>query len=314
MNLSSIDPRDPQTAEQWFAARRSRHDAELERRFSGWLAENTANFEAYALCELTWELCGTAAAGMSTSTTATRWYRRPVVCAAAAVLLAALGLFTFVRLNQPVTTVWITGPGEQLPLMLEDGSHVTLNTRSRLAVRMSASRRSVQLLEGEAFFDVAHDARRPFDIDTRLGSVIAVGTRFDLLLQERSLEVNMQEGKVLVRSAAAGAPQSLAVAGEKATLTAGSARARLETADLNRIENWRNRRIEFDRVQLAEALKEFSRYTPLPIRAGSPEIGAIAISAVLKTGDVQALRATLLGAFGLSVVEQKGEFVVVDRR
>jgi ferric-dicitrate binding protein FerR (iron transport regulator) len=65
-------------------------------------------------------------------------------------------------------------------------------------------------------------------------------------------------------------------------------------------------------VALEEVLKEMSRYTRVPIRAGSAQIGGVMISAVLKTGDVEALKATLKGAFGFRVVEGDGEFVVVD--
>jgi transmembrane sensor len=168
----------------------------------------------------------------------------------------------------------------------------------------------LRLLEGEAYFAVAHDPDRPFDVDTRLGSVRALGTRFDLLLDERHLEVNMEEGKVLVSSGTGGGQE--AVAGIRATLMAGDAKVTLDSADLNRLENWRAQRIEFDRVVLEEVLKEMSRYTRVPIRAGSAQIGGVMISAVLKTGDVEALKATLKGAFGFRVVEGDGEFVVVD--
>lgn len=121
----------------------------------------------------------------------------------------------------------------------------------------------------------------------------------------------MEEGKVLVRSAAPGGQESTAQAGMRATLLAGSSLAKVDPVDVNRIENWRAHRVEFDRVPLGEALRELSRYTTVPVRAGSPEVGRIVISAVLKTGDMEALRATLKGAFGLQVVEGTGAYVVM---
>ncbi|MBS0421322.1 MAG: FecR domain-containing protein [Proteobacteria bacterium] len=314
MNVQSIDPPEPRTAAQWFAARRSAHNEDLERRFSAWLAASTANFEAYALCELTWELSASAAAGMTASPAALPWYRRPLVrAAAAAAALVAFGVLTFIQLTRPGVSKWQTQPGQQLSVSLQDGSHITLNTRSSVEVRMSHSRRVVRVLEGEVFFDVARDRLRPFAVQTALGSVRAVGTRFDVLLDSQHLEVNMEEGKVLIRSAAAGGQESMATAGMRATLLPGSPRPEVAAADLNRIENWRAHRVEFDRVPLGEALQELSRYTPVPIRAGSPEVARIMISAVLKTGDVDALRATLKGAFGLRVVEGGRQYVVVER-
>jgi len=336
MNVESFDSAEPRTAAQWFAARRGAPNAELERRFSAWLGASAANFEAYALCELTWELSATASAGLTELPGAPasalagapaaalpaasaaplagslRWYRRSIVRAAAAVAaLVGLGVLTFMQLTRPVVSVWQTRPGEQLPVSLQDGSHITLNTRSRVEARMSRGRRVVRVLEGEVFFDVARDRLRPFDVETALGSVRAVGTRFDVLLDGQHLEVNMEEGKVLIRSAAAGGQESMAEAGMRATLLAGSSRPKVDSADLNRIENWRAHRVEFDRVPLGAALQELSRYTAVPIRAGSPEVGRILISAVLKTGDVDALRATLRGAFGLKVVAEGKEYIVV---
>ena len=187
-----------------------------------------------------------------------------------------------------------------------------LHPRSMLEIRMGARRREVRLIKGEAYFEVAHDESRPFVVRTSLGSIRAVGTRFDVLLDDQRVEVALEEGRVMVRSTLPDAREVLTVAGMSATLLPGSADPHLQPADLNRIENWRARRIEFDRVPLATALREFSRYTPLPIHAGSPQIAQMPISAVLKAGDVAALRATLKGAFGLQVIETRDALIVSE--
>lgn len=66
-------------------------------------------------------------------------------------------------------------------------------------------------------------------------------------------------------------------------------------------------------MPLSQVLAEFSRYTPLPIRAATPAVGEVSVSAVLKVGDIDALKATLNGAFGLDVVPQANEWVVTRR-
>jgi transmembrane sensor len=312
MNVHSIERAEPRTAAEWFAVRKGSRDEEVERRFSAWLASNAENFEAYAMCELTWELAASAAAGLSGLRVTTPWYRRrPVGAVAAALVLASVAL-GFVRFLPPRVAVWSTKPGEQRSLTLEDGSHVTLNTRSVVEVRMGRKARDVRIVQGEAFFDIAHDESRPFNVDTSLGTVRAVGTRFDVLLDEQRVEVSMEEGKVFIKSAAPGGQEVAAVAGMRVTLLAGSSRPALDSADLTGIENWRAHRIEFDRVPLAMALREFSRYTALPIRVESPQIGQMSVSAVLQAGDVKALRAPLNGAFGLRLVERQNELVVVE--
>lgn len=82
--------------------------------------------------------------------------------AAALVLGVGVAWFTLTRPQQYETQF-----GEQRSVRLEDGSHVTLNTASKIEVRMFEHHRIVELLAGEALFDVAHDATRPFDVDRK---------------------------------------------------------------------------------------------------------------------------------------------------
>ena len=308
--MTSIQTRGPSTAAEWFAARRGPPDAELERRFARWLAENPRNVDEYALCDLTWELSADAAAGLAPEPASRpRWIRRAAVAAAAlaACTVAAVAMFW---VNSPAPLRVTTLPGEQRILALEDGSQVTLNTRSALEVRLGRSERSIRMLDGEAFFIVAKDASRPFVVETPLGSARAVGTRFNVFLADQRVEVSTEEGRVLVQSGDRRGAAVMATPGTRATLERGGATPTLAAADLSRIDNWRAHRLEFDRVPLADALAEISRYTALPIRAGSAAIGRTQVSAVLRTGDVDALRATLKGAFGFELVQTQDGWIV----
>ncbi len=310
MNIRLFERGNPRTAAEWFALRRGAPDPDVERRFSEWLATSADNFEAYALCELTWELTASAASGLDVSRKIKPWYRRRAIGAIAAALALLAITLSAIRLSGPKATVWSTKPGQQLTFTLDDGSRMTLNTRSIVEVRMGRRTREVRLLQGEAFFAVAHDRSRPFNVETPAGTVRAVGTRFDVILDEQRVEVNMEEGKVLITSSSGGGRSVAAVAGMRAVWAAGDAQPVIDSADLNRLENWRAHRIEFDRIPLAGALKEFSRYTALPIRVASEQTGRLEISAVIQTGDVNALESMLQGAFGLKMIRGKNELVV----
>ena len=318
----------PRTAAEWFAARLAPRNEQMEQRFALWLAADARNAEEYELCQLTWELAPAAAEGLeeesavggsearAATTDSARQggvysrVRRVVFAGAAAAACAALIAIAVLWLNSPKLSTWSTAPGEQRVIALADGSRVTLNTRTTLEARMGRSLRELRLLNGEAFFDVAKDASRPFVVETKLGTARAVGTRFDVLLEDERVEVATEEGKVLVQAPHAEESGVLATAGTRATLIRGNSRPALDRADLMRIENWRAHRLEFDRVPLAVALKEFSRYTRVPIRPASSEVAELRISAVLKTGDVEALRSSLRGAFGLSVIERPDHWLV----
>jgi len=301
----------PTTAAEWFAARRRPQDSSFEARFSQWLAENPRNVEEYALCELTWSLSATAAEGLQSEMHARPWYRnRAVAGAAAAAFVVMVALAAFWAMPPAPMTLY-TGPGEQRTIALADGTQLTMNTRSNIEVRMSRSKREVRIFDGEVFFAVAKDPSRPFLVETALGTARAVGTRFNVLADSAHVEVATEEGKVWVSTSSDASAGVMATAGLRATLLRGGSGPVLDKADLSRVENWRARRLEFDNVPLDTALKEFSRYTDIPIRPATQEIGQIPVSAVLKVGDMNALRATLKGAFGLTVIANAKEWLVV---
>ena len=74
--------------------------------------------------------------------------------------------------------VYETRRGEMRVVTLADGSTVSLNTKSRMKVIYSAERRLIRLDEGEALFDVAKDALRPFVVRAGDTDVAAIGTSF----------------------------------------------------------------------------------------------------------------------------------------
>ncbi len=308
MNPGSPSHPAPRTAAQWFAARRGGTDAAGEQAFQAWLQEDPHRADDYALCELTWDVAGEATAGMA----APRRTRRRVLAGAALLATAAsmAGLAFWLRPASPQQ--FSTGAGEQRVVALEDGSQVMLNTRTQIEVRLGRHAREVELRAGEAFFQVAPDASRPFTVHTPLGSARAVGTHFNVYVQPTHLAVTTAEGRVYVDGGSAGAGVYVD-AGRRADLEASAEAPVVSGADVNAALNWRARRLEVDDEPLAHVLQEFSRYTDLPVRPASAAVGALRVSAVLRTGDLAALRATLAEAFGLRIERQDGAYVVSER-
>jgi transmembrane sensor len=239
-----------------------------------------------------------------------RWVGRGTLGAVA--LAAALtGIAVWVW---PVgTESWTTAAGEQRTVVLNDGSRVTLNTRTQLTARISWRARELRLGEGEAFFEVSKDPARPFTVATPLGSARALGTRFDVYVAPPGLTVTTEEGRVWVRNADNG-PGVTVDAGHRADLRAGQIQANLSSVDLHGALSWMTRRLEVNDEPLEAVLRDLSRYTDLPVRPDTPAIGALHVSAVLRTGDMAALKAVLRGAFGLDVEQRGNAWVVVDPR
>ena len=92
--------------------------------------------------------------------------------------------------------------GTNYKITLSDGTEVVLNaaTRLRFPFRFSKARREVYL-EGEAFFKVAPDARRPFIVHTSLTSVNVLGTSFNVnSYEEGKVRTALVEGSVITQS------------------------------------------------------------------------------------------------------------------
>jgi transmembrane sensor len=119
------------------------------------------------------------------------------LASAAAVVATAIGASLF--LPSFVGRTYETAVGEQRTLTLDDGSVLHLNTHSRVRVRLSHAVRQIDLLEGEAMFEVEHDAKRPFLVSTGSATVRAVGTQFNVYRHpDASTTVAVIEGVVQI--------------------------------------------------------------------------------------------------------------------
>lgn len=212
-----------------------------------------------------------------------------------------------------------TGTGELRSIPLEDGSIVTLNTASRIEVKFDKHRRSIQLLAGEALFQVARDSTRPFDVIAGNATVRAVGTQFNVYLRPRGTVVTVVEGRVAVLSDEAlrapqpsshdgagsdpkatrprqaprdSAPMYLSE-GEQLTVERREGRpARLERpADVAVVTAWTQRQLVFDHRPIGEVAEEFNRYNELQIRIEGHSLRNEQMTGVFKANDPESFLA-----------------------
>jgi transmembrane sensor len=197
--------------------------------------------------------------------------------------------------------------GEQKTVALADGSHVTLNTNSRIEVRVRRNKREVALVSGEAFFDVAHkpDAQ-PFYVVSAQTRVRVTGTRFDVSLRpDRMVDVSLLEGHVRTGNRRDKTVEGRGVVvlspGEAVRMSAeGLPVARYPAARL-RIENWLEHRVYFADTPLAEALNEMNRYNPVPIRLSDRRLETIRVSGIFDAGDSTHFVMALQKLYGVDV-------------
>jgi len=145
---------------------------------------------------------------------------------------------------------------------LADGSVLHLNTDSSVTVRFSEHERLVTLRQGQALFEVAHEAVRPFRVNSGDSSTVAVGTEFDVYRRGDATQITVVKGRVLVypgplsvssSASMAGDEHSLSVsAGQQTTVRSGVMPTAPVNADLSRAVAWLERQIVFDQQPLDE--------------------------------------------------------------
>jgi transmembrane sensor len=264
-----------------------------------------------------------------------RWHGRAI-----AACVAGLGIVVaatwFAAFSAPT---YATAIGEQRAIQLPDGSRVKLNSYSKLAVHFSRHERDVKLMKGQALFQVAKDARRPFVVASGDTTVRALGTQFDVYMKDSGTIVTVVEGRVAILTdhpnsdfqlaastdgatdrtvpptlpAAAPTPATsiLLCAGEQLTVTASSAR-KTEHANVVSATAWTDHQIVFEGASLTDVAEEFNRYNRKHLFIDGSRLDTFHISGVFSSTDPGSLIRFLRDRPDLRVVETATEIRIED--
>jgi len=234
----------------------------------------------------------------------------------AAGLAVAAGAATY------VARIWGEGRyrtqiGEMRVIPLNDGSVVTLNTNSEIVVRYSQSQRNIELLQGEALFDVAKNKQRPFIVQTGTTQVRAVGTSFSVkALPDQPVQVLVREGVVEVKRRDVPVAPIVMVAMNNRAIAPPDApivAAPLETAEVGRELAWRVGRIAFHGEPLGEAAAEFSRYSAVRIQIDDPQVANEKVIGLFVSTDPVGFANAVAVSFDLRA-EINGERIRLSRK
>lgn len=200
--------------------------------------------------------------------------------AIAATAVAALGLKSLLGSERIVAPI-----GNVQRAALGDGSAVTLNSRAEIEVALKDRLRHVALLSGEANFDVAKDADRPFIVDAGPVQIRVVGTSFIVrLVDPDNVQVTVREGIVEVRRGDA-APTRLLAGDQLSFAGARIAQEKLSMADVDRIGLWQRGEMDLTGMTLGDAAREFARYSDIPIIITDPDVARLKVAGVYSTSD-----------------------------
>jgi transmembrane sensor len=196
-----------------------------------------------------------------------------------------------------------TGIGETRVVTLDDGSRIMLDTGSRARVVFKEATRDVELLEGQAHFEVAKDAHRPFRVRTKFAEVVAVGTMFDVAALSALTTVTLIEGRVNVRTLSDVSqvePQVEALTpGQQLGVTSNGKFLGKKTVKIASVTAWQRGTIVLDDVPLPKALAALNRYSRTQIVIQDTQLQSRSVSGVFRLGDVETEALVLQRYFGL---------------
>jgi transmembrane sensor len=236
--------------------------------------------------------------------------------------LLAVGLAAAVLLS--VGTAWLmlarsqqfqTRFGEQRSVLLEDGSRVTLNSASKIEVRVRADHRFVRLIQGEALFEVAHDAARPFDVSAGNAVLRAVGTQFDVDKRATHTTVTVVEGivSVIAGTGRSGETPTLR-ASDRLVITAEGANALQHGINVAAAMAWTQHQLIFEHRPLGEIAEEFNRYNRGKIQIADEALRQQEMTGVFQSGDAASFLEFLSSVPGARIRDdgEGGHIVSVD--
>lgn len=233
-----------------------------------------------------------------------RGARRLRFAAAAAVVALALAFFgsrgSFAPAPAPPATArYENAQMRESTVQLADGSTLHLDAGAVVTAELGRDARRLSLLKGRAYFEVAHDASRPFSVEAAGTRTVALGTRFEVRLESTGAVVTLVEGSVAVTPVRPGDEWRRTLApGQQLVVDQDHPQGRLAHVDASQVTAWSQGRLVFDGKPLADVLEEVNRYSAIKVVLGDERLAATPIGGTFAAGGdagafVQALSAIL---------------------
>lgn len=201
-----------------------------------------------------------------------------------------------------LTSDYRTSIGEQKTVTLADGSLVHLNTASALSVNFTPGGRHVNLIKGDAVFDVSPDASRPFHVEAGHINATALGTQFLVQRDDGRVSVTVLDHRVSVTETdtsnrSQGETGVTLDPGQRISYEPSRGLSEIREADLRSAVAWRRRKIIFEGEALGAVIGQLNRYHRGRIVIIDPEVESMRVNGVFQTDDppqaITALEQTL---------------------
>lgn len=315
-SYGELPPRCIEEASAWLALLHGpRRGGGIVRGFQRWIAEDSQHRRAFEAVTAMWEL--TERLPKRPMPLPLKWQRQgfrfglvraTTMVAAVSVVAIAVGLTYFLRAGVS------TDVGEQRILTLEDGTRVYLNTASQIRVRFTDERRALELVKGEALFEVAKRPEWPFAVRAGEQQIIALGTSFVVRRDAGRVAVTLVEGSVSVSSTTAEKVRAenkvhVLTPGERLTVVSSS-QPRIDRPELEKVIAWRRGRVDLNDMSLSEAIAEMNRYTSVKLTVEQGDAVQLMIKGSFRAGDTASFAQSVASICELRVVSSADGIVL----
>jgi transmembrane sensor len=249
----------------------------------------------------------------------------PLRIAASVLLVCAIS--TGVWFSYFASATYSTGIGERRSITLRDGSVMQMDARSTVVARFTRTSRKVQLIAGQALFQVVHDRSRPFVVESRGTAIRAVGTEFDVNRLQNGTIVSVLNGKIVLnavpqswytrfipakslgpsetadgpdlvsgpttpnaqRLAEPTGPAYALSAGERGSIDSRGYASRRAITNTAASTGWLDSELLFQDEPLSTIVEQFNRYSQVPIVLSGPKLGNLGVTAVFHSTNSESL-------------------------
>lgn len=265
---------------RWFTLMHSGDATEFDHVYHGrWMAETPVHLEAYMKLATIWsdmDAMGDPRPEDRRVGHRRMFSRRSILSVGASA--AAFGVAAYTLPFGVWLSDYSTGTGEQKTVTLADGSTASLDAATSISLKYTRDQRSISLLRGRAYFDVAKDGARPFVVHASGGRVTALGTRFLVHEWGNSVTVSVEESAVAVE--APDLSQAVVRQGQDTSYELGGGIGPVETADLDADTAWRRGKLIFQNRPLGQVVADVNRYRPGTIRIMDGRLRSMRISGI----------------------------------
>jgi transmembrane sensor len=239
--------------------------------------------------------------------------RRRIATGTGAVLALVLGVGGWTQWSHralaPAPALhFATAPGESRLIELADGSSIQLSGGTAVDVTLATDRRSAQLLSGEAYFDVAHQASRPFSVRAGATDVRVLGTAFDLGRAGDQVDLAVYRGAVRF---GASSDARVVKAGYRTRYHDGTTDS--PVAFDPQQPDWRLGWLDTQGMTLGELVTVLTRQTGARIAPPPPRLASLALFGRFRVDDPEQLLTAVGSADGFSVGRRVGVLTIIPQ-